>query len=53
MTKGLVKLSKKGQILYEKILKNRNPEKKRNYEQYKTFRIFETEISAKLLLRSY
>ena len=53
MTKGLVKSSKKGQILYEKILKNRNPEKKRNYEQYKTFRIFEKEISAKLLFRSY
>ena len=53
MTKGLVKLSKKGQMLYEKILKNRNPEKKRNYEQYKTFRIFEKEISAKLLFRSY
>ena len=49
----MVKSSKKGQILYEKILKNRNPEKKRNYEQYKTFRIFEKEISAKLLFRSY
>ena len=36
MTKGLVKLSKKKQILYENFLKNRNPEKELNYKQYKT-----------------
>ena len=37
MTKGLVKSSKKKQRLYEKFLKNGNPEKKLNYKQYKTF----------------
>ena len=36
MTKGLVKSSKKKQRLYEKIWKNRNPEKEPNYKQYKT-----------------
>ena len=36
MTKGLVKSSKKKQRLYEKFLKNGNPEKKLNYKQYKT-----------------
>ena len=36
MTKGLVKSSKKKQRLYEKFLKNRNPEKELNYKQYKT-----------------
>ena len=36
ITKGLVKSSKKKQRLYEKILKNRNPENKLNYKQYKT-----------------
>ena len=35
MTKGLVKSSKKKQRLYEKVLKNRNPEKELNYKQYK------------------
>ena len=35
MTKGLVKSSKKKQRLYEKVLKNRKPEKELNYEQYK------------------
>ena len=32
MTKGLVKSSKKKQRLYEKFLKNRNPEKELNYK---------------------
>ena len=36
MTKGLVKSSKKKQRLYEKFLKNRNPETELNYKQYKT-----------------
>ena len=36
MTKGLVKSSKKKQRLYEKLLKNRSPEKELNYKQYKT-----------------
>ena len=36
MTKGLVQSSKKKQRLYEKFLKNRNPEKELNYKQYKT-----------------
>ena len=36
MTKGLVKSPKKKQRLYEKFLKNRNPEKELNYKQYKT-----------------
>ena len=36
MTKGLVKSSKKKQRLYEKVLKNRNPEKELNYKQYRT-----------------
>ena len=36
MTKGLAKPSKKKQILYEKFLKNRKPEKGLNYKQYKT-----------------
>ena len=36
MTKGLVKSSKKKQRLYEKFLKNKNPEKELNYKQYKT-----------------
>ena len=36
MTKGLVKSSQKKEILYEKFLKNRNPEKGLNYKQYKT-----------------
>ena len=36
MTKDLVKSSKKKQRLYEKFLKNRNPEKELNYKQYKT-----------------
>ena len=36
MTKSLVKLSKKKKRLYEKFLKNRNPEKELNYNQYKT-----------------
>ena len=36
MTKGLVKSSKKKQRLYEKFLRNRNPEKELNYKQYKT-----------------
>ena len=34
-TKGLVKSSKKKQRLYEKFLKNRNPEEELNYKQYK------------------
>ena len=34
MTKGLVKPSKKKQRLYEKFLKNRNPEKEPNYKQF-------------------
>ena len=36
MTKGLVKSSKKEQRLYEKLSKNRNPEKELNSKQYKT-----------------
>ena len=36
MTKGLIKSSKKKYKLYEKFLRNRNPEKKLNYKQYKT-----------------
>ena len=36
MTKGLVKTSKIKQRLYEKYLKNRNPEKDLNYKLYKT-----------------
>ena len=36
MTKGLVKPSKNKQRLYENFLKNKNPEKQLNYEQYKT-----------------
>ena len=36
MSKDLVKSSKKKQRLYEKNLKDRNPEKELNYEQYKT-----------------
>ena len=36
MSKGLVKSSKKEQRLYEKFLKNKNPEKELNYKQYKT-----------------
>ena len=36
MTKGLVKSSKKKQRLYEKFLKNRNPEKELNYKQCRT-----------------
>ena len=35
-TKGLVKSSRKKQRLYEKFLKNRNPEEELNYKQYKT-----------------
>ena len=37
MTKGLVKSSKKKQRLNEKFLKDRNPKKELNYEQYETF----------------
>ena len=37
MTKGLVKSSKKKQRLYEKSLKNRNPEKELNYNITKHF----------------
>ena len=37
MNKGLVKSAKKKQRLFEKFLKNRKPEKKRNYKQCKTF----------------
>ena len=36
MTKGSVKSSRKKQRLYEKFLKNMNPEKELNYKQYKT-----------------
>ena len=36
MSKGLVKSSKKKQRLYEKFLKNGNPEKELNYKQYIT-----------------
>ena len=36
MSKDLVKSSKKKQRLYEKNLKDRNPEKELNYKQYKT-----------------
>ena len=36
ITKGLVKSSKQKQRLHEKFLRDRNPEKKLNYKQYKT-----------------
>ena len=36
MTIDLIKSSKKKQRLYEKFLKNRNPEKELIYKQYKT-----------------
>ena len=37
MTKGLVKSSKKKQRWNEKFLKDRNPKKELNQEQYETF----------------
>ena len=36
MTKRLVKSSKKKQGLYERFLRDKNPEKELNYKQYKT-----------------
>ena len=36
MTKLLVKSSKKKQGLYERFLRDKNPEKELNYKQYKT-----------------
>ena len=36
MTEGLVRSSKKKQRLYEKFLKDGNPENVLNYKQYKT-----------------